>query len=74
VREKKEPFLFNIICFFFFVFFFNRYVRKREEGISFNIIIFYFLFNNQVTKNLLHVRKPGVEIFFFNIIFFLAMG
>jgi len=46
VREKKEPFLFNIIH-----------------------------FNNQVMKNLLHVRRPGVEIFFLNIIlFFLTMG
>jgi len=70
VREKKEPFLFNIIHFFLFVFFFNHYVRKREVDISFNITHFY---NNQVTKNLLHVRKPGVEIFFFNIII-LAMG
>jgi len=75
VREKKEPFLFNIIHFFLFVFFFNHYVRKREVDISFNIILFDFLFNNQVTKNLLHVKKSGVEIFFLNfILFFLTMG
>jgi len=73
VREKKEPFLFNIIHFYFFVFFFNYYVRKREVEISFNITHIYFLYNNQVTKNLLHVRKSGVEIFFLNIII-LTMG
>jgi len=76
VREKKEPFLFNIIQFFLFLFlfFFNHYVTKREVDISYNIILFNFLFYNQVTKNLLHKRKPEVEIFFFNIVFFSTMG
>jgi len=53
---------FNVILFYFFVFFFNNHVRKREVDISFNIIHVYFLYNNQVTKNPLHVWKPGVEI------------
>jgi len=29
VREKMEPFLFNITLFSFFVFFFNNHVRRR---------------------------------------------
>jgi len=48
-------------------------VREKKEPFLFNIIHFYFLYNNQVTKNLLHVRKSGVEIFFLNIII-LTMG
>jgi len=74
-RKREVDISFNIIHYDFFVFFLNNHVRKREVDVSFNIIHFYSLFINQVTKNLLHVKKSGVEIFFVNfILFFLTMG